>query len=129
MDERTTIALGEIAELHTTVPVYPEAPCSEVAHRGFTEGWSTTDDMTEQICKMCRPVGHYCQVCGDSGAPVPTNVYACRTSEIVAAILMRDLLGDLPEAAATIAEQTDPVDMVLDDEQQRGGLSGGFCRG
>lgn len=104
MDERTTIALGEISEIHSTRPVYRHAGSDD--HRRVPD------------CTGCTVSGHYCPLCGDSADPVPTNVYACRTAEIVAAVLMRDLLGDLPEAAAEIAAGA--ADNYIEDAENRG---------
>jgi hypothetical protein len=98
MNDATTAALGEISEIHSTRPVY--------RHDGSDDHRRVPD------CTGCVVSGHYCPVCGDSADPVATNTYACRTAEIVAGVLMADLLGDLPESIATIAAETDVDDLA-----------------
>lgn len=75
--DELVVALGQIAELHRSRPVYP-------AGRSIADPSSPND----------RPIGHHCPTCGDpdDDTATPLEEFACRTAELAALALMRETL-------------------------------------
>lgn len=87
-------ALGQIAELHATRPVYPLVDeCHNPTH-DHDDGDAIESDEGDMVCTASRPVGHDCPVCTSiDDDPVPLDTFACRTAELAALALMRETLA------------------------------------
>jgi hypothetical protein len=89
-------ALGQIAELHRTVPVYPFADdCGDPTHDHDDGDGIESDNGDDLLCGASRPIGHHCPVCGHGdpdAAIVELERFACRTAELAALALMRETL-------------------------------------
>lgn len=80
-------ALGSIAEIHATRPSY------RLVRECVRPDLHGSGRIPTAECTRCRPVGHWCPVCGDHTDPFPVDRFACGTAELAATALMRETLA------------------------------------